>query len=165
MKSKLSNNYFFVLMVSILIIVVTLCIRGIYLKIQDKQINKSIFSDNKISQINLDDIDYALNEINDAILYVSYTGSKQINKMEKRLYKEIKKKNLIDKVIYLDVSNNKNEYIDKLKNRFPNVKFEIESAPLLIYTKNGEGVYAVSSELKLINYKVLDDIVNKYGIE
>ncbi len=164
-SKKLLNNYYTVLMVSIIVIIATLCFRNIYLKIQENQKNTSVFSNNKITQVNLDDIDYALSEVNEAILYVSYTGSTQINKMEKRLYKEIKKKDLVDKIIYLDVTDYKDNYVQILKNKFPDVKYEIESAPLFIYIKNNEAIYAISSELNLINYKVLNDMVSKYEIE
>ena len=37
--------------------------------------------------MNTSDFDYALNGVSEAILYVSYTGNKDIYNMEKRLYK------------------------------------------------------------------------------
>ncbi len=160
-----SNNYYIVLVVSIIVIVLTLSCRSIYLNVKSKKINNSVFMDKTIKEINDSDIDYALSETNEAILYVSYTNSNSIYKMEKRLYKEIKKKNLTDKIIYWNVNDVKDKYIDILQNKFPNVSYEIVNAPLIIYIKNGQAVEAVSSELKLINYKVLDNMISKYEIE
>ena len=164
-KKVKSSNYYIVLITSIIIIVVTLLLRSIYLDIVNKQISESVFSNKNIKQINDYDLDFAFDELNDVILYVSYTNSKEIYKMEKRLYKEIKKNNLTDKVVYMDVTDIKDNYIDLLKNKFPNVSYELVNAPILIYIKDGQAVEAVSSELKLINYKVLNNMISKYEIE
>ncbi len=164
-KKIKSNNYYIVLITSVIIIILTLLLRSLYLDIRNKQISESIFSNKNINQINDYDLNFALDELNEAILYVSYTNSKEIYKMEKKLYKEIKKNNLTDKIVYMDVTNFKDSYIDLLKNKFPNVSYEIVNAPILIYIKNGQAVEAVSSELKLINYKVLNDMISKYEIE
>ena len=56
-------------------------------------------------------------------------------------------------------------YIATLKKQFPNIKDEITNAPLLIYIEDGEAVEAMSSELKTIDYKVLNKMIEKYGIE
>ena len=61
--------------------------------------------------------------------------------------------------------NLKDSYATILKSKFPEIKDEITSAPLIIYIKDGKGVEAMSSELKMIDYKVLDKLVSKYGIE
>ena len=70
------------------IIILTLLLRSLYLDIRNKQISESIFSNKNINQINDYDLNFALDELNEAILYVSYTDSKEIYKMEKKLYKE-----------------------------------------------------------------------------
>ena len=142
-------------------------ISGIYLNYKNNKVNVSIFNDQKINQINSDDFDYALSETSsEMILYVSYTGSSEIRNIEDRLYKEIEKKNLTDKIIYWNVTNSKNsEYINTLRKRFPEIKDQINTAPLFIYIKDGKGVEAMSSELKKVYYKVFNKLVSKYNIE
>lgn len=166
-KNVSSRNYFIVMVVSVLIIVVVLYARTFYLNYKNNKVNVSVFNDQKINQINSDDFDFALSEISsEIILYVSYTGSSEIRNMESKLYKEIEKKNLTDKIIYWNVTNSKNsEYIETLRKRFPEIKDQINSAPLFIYIKDGKGVEAMSSELKNVDYKVFNKLVSKYNIE
>lgn len=166
-KNVSSRNYFIVMVVSVLIIVVVLYARTFYLNYKNNKVNVSVFNDQKINQINSDDFDFALSETSsEIILYVSYTGSSEIRNMESKLYKEIEKKNLTDKIIYWDVTNSKNsEYIETLRKRFPEIKDQINSAPLFIYIKDGKGVEAMSSELKNVDYKVFNKLVSKYNIE
>ena len=166
-KNVSSRNYFIVMVVSVLIIVVVLYARTFYLNYKNNKVNVSVFNDQKINQINSDDFDFALSEISsEIILYVIYTGSSEIRNMESKLYKEIEKKNLTDKIIYWDVTNSKNsEYIETLRKRFPEIKDQINSAPLFIYIKDGKGVEAMSSELKNVDYKVFNKLVSKYNIE
>ena len=162
-----SRNYFIVIVVSVLIMVVILYARNFYLNYKNSKIKESVFNNQKISQINTDDFSYALSEVgSEVILYVSYTGSSDINNIESRLYKEIENKNLTDKIIYWDVTNNKDDkYIETLRKRFPEIKDQINSAPLFIYIKDGKGIEAMSSELKMIDYKVFNKLVSKYDIE
>ena len=161
------KNYYIVIIVSILVIILTLYIRSFYLTYQSNKTNESIFYDKSINQINADDLDFAIAETNEAILYISYTGSKEIKTMEKKLFKEIEKKNLNDKVLYWDISNlmKKNKYLEVLKNKFSNVAVDINKAPLLIYLKDGEALEVVDSEEKLIDLNDLNDLLIKYGIE
>ena len=87
--------------------------------------------------------------------------------IEKRLYREMEKKDLISKVIYWNVTDFKgnDEYLKMLKEHFPEVKDEITTSPLLIYIKDGKAVEAISSELKTIDYIAFDKLVEKYEIE
>ena len=88
------KNYYIVLIVSILVVILTFYVRNYYLTYQSGKTNDSIFYDKSINQINTDDMDFALAESNEIILYISYTGDKSIKSMEKKLYREIEKKNL-----------------------------------------------------------------------
>lgn len=162
-----ARNYFVVLIVSILVIIISLYVRNFYLNYEANSVNVSVFNNDTISQMNLNDTDYVISETGEAILYVGYTNSVDVRDMEKKLYSDIVKKNLTEKVIYLNVTEYTKDasYATILKSKFPEIKDEITSAPLIIYIKDGKGVEAMSSELKMIDYKVLDKLVSKYGIE
>ena len=156
-----------ILVVSVLVIAVTLYVRTFYLNYQSNKINESVFADKSIKAINIEDFDYAIKESSNVILYVGTSGSKEIYNMEKRLYKEIIKKGLSDNIIYLNISNSEDptNYINELRNKFPNIKDEINSIPMLIYVNDGVAVEAMGSELKLIDYKVFNKLISKYEIE
>lgn len=162
-----SKNYYIVIIVTILVVLLMIFIRSFYLNYKSSKLSESIFSSQMVNQIHMDDFDFAVVEISDAILYVSYTGSNDIYSMEKRLFKEIENNNLTDKVIYLDVTDYKknNRYINILKEKFPEIEYEINSAPLFIYIKDGKAVEAMSSDYKMIDFKTLDKLIKKYNIE
>lgn len=162
-----TRNYFIVLVVSILVIIACLYLRTFYLTYRNNKLSTSVFSSQKIKQINTKDINFALTETGDVLLYVSYTGNNDIYNNEKKMYEILEKKELLDDIIYWNVSDygDSTDYIVTLKKQFSNIKDEITNAPLLIYIKNGEAVEAMSSELKTIDYKVLNKMIEKYGIE
>ena len=83
------------------------------------------------------------------------------------MYDILEKKELLDDIIYWNVSDygDSTDYISTLKKQFSDIKDEITNAPLLIYIKDGKAVEAMSSELKTIDYKVLNKMIEKYGIE
>lgn len=161
------KNYYIVIAVTILVVLLMIFVRSFYLSYKSSKLSNSIFSNKIVNQIHMDDFDFAIAEISDAILYVSYTGSNEIYSMEKRLFKEIENNNLTDKIIYLDVTkyNKNNKYIKTLRDKFPNIDNEINSAPLFIYIKDGQAVEAMSSEFRMVDYKTLDKLVDKYEIE
>lgn len=166
-KKIQTRDYFIVLIVSVLVIIVSLYLRTFYLTYRNNKLNVSVFSDQKIKQINTNDVDFALTETGDVLLYVSYTGNQEIYNNEKKMFSILEKDDLLDSIIYWDVSDygDTTDYLVTLKNQFPNIKDQITNAPLLIYIKDGEAVEAMSSELKIIDYKVLNKMIEKYGIE
>lgn len=166
-KNPPLRNYFIVIVVSILVIILTLYGRTFYLNYENYKINHSVFVENKINAISIDDLTYTVSEITEAVLFVSYTGSEDIYNMESKLYKEIEKSGLTEKVIYLNVSDYKgsSSYLTLLRNAFPNVKNEINSVPMFIYIKDGKAIEAMSSELKMVDYKLFNKLVKKYEIE
>ena len=161
------KNYFVVIVVSILVIVLTLYVRSFYLNYVASNSDSSIFASKSINQINIDDIDYAVNETTDSIMFVSYNGDSKITNMERRLYREIEKKNINDRIIYLNVTEylENDKYLEILRNKFPSLAVDINKAPLFIYIKDGESKEIIDSSKELVTYKTLDTLLLKYGIE
>ena len=165
-KKITSRNYYMVLIVSIIVIVLTLYVRSFIINYQNNVNNTSIFKKNNIKSITINDLDYIIPETDEAIIYVRYTGDRKVTAMESKLYKEIKKKKLEEKIIYLNITDNLegNEYTVLLKEKLKDVKEKINTPPMLIYIKDGKCIDAMSSELKQIDYKVFDKLVEEYNI-
>lgn len=165
-KRKPAKNYYTVLIVSVLVIVFTLVFRSIYLSYVES-LNVSLFEDKSINQINTEDFDFALTEVSEAILYVSYSDDKEITSIDRKIYKLLERKNLVDKVIYWDITDlyENGSYLSTLRNKFPEISDNISIAPLVIYIKNGEAVDVISSEFELIDTDKVKDMIDKYGIE
>ena len=162
-KEVPTKNYFIVLVVSILVVVFVLYVRSFYLNYQANNVDVSVFEGK--NQINIDDIEYAVNETTDGIIFVSYNGETQIKMMERKLYKEIEKKNLNDNVLYLNINDNIEENMNILRNKFGDFAVDIKKAPIFIYVKDGKCVEVVDSSVELINYKTLNTLLSKYEIE
>ena len=157
-----------VLIVSILVIAFALYVRVIYLNNKDNIRDKSIFEreNSVISSINIDDLEFVVSESNNIVLYISYNGNQDIKNMERKLYRDIVRNDYVDKVLYLNVSELKdnNKYISKLKEKMPNIKGDISDAPIMVYIKEGEAIEAVNSEFKMIDFSVLEKLFEKYEI-
>lgn len=165
-RRKPAKNYYIVFIVSVLVIVFTLVFRSIYLKYVES-LNVSLFQDKSINQINTEDFDYALTEVSEAILYVSYSDNKEITSIDRKIYKLLERKNLTDKVIYWDITDlyKNGDYLGTLRNKFPEISDNISIAPLVIYIKDGKALEVISSEFELIDTDKVKDMIDKYGIE
>ena len=159
------KNYVIVLIVSVLVIIITLYVRSFYLNYQSINTENSIFEGKSINQLNMDDINYAVSETNEVIMFVSYNGNRTISNMEMRLYKEIEKKNLNDIILYLNVSDKMDTYVSTLRKQFSTCSVDIKTAPMLIYIKDGKCVEVYDSSKELISYKTFNTLLSKYGIE
>jgi len=161
------KNYFIVLVVSILVVILTLYVRSFYINYTSLNVDSSIFVSKSINQINFEDIDYAVNETSDSVIFISYNGRKDIANMERKLYREIEKRNLNDRIIYLNVTEylENNKYVEMLRDKYPALSVDINKAPMFIFVKDGECVDVVDSSKELVNYKTLNELFKKYGIE
>ncbi len=161
-----TRNYYMVLVVSILIVIISLYIRTFYFSYKNNKVNDSVFYDKAINQINIQDLNFAMSETSEAILYVSYIGPSRIKNMEKKLLKEIEKNNISDKIIYLNITEYRenDEYIDILKKEFPMLGDNIKKCPMFIYIKDGQAVEVVDSSKKMIDVNTFKSLLLKYGI-
>ncbi len=158
------RNYIIVTIVTILVVLLVLYARMIYLNNKDNVIDKSIFEreNSVISSINYDDLDFVVSESNNMVIFISYNGDSEIKNMEKKLYRDIIRHEYTDKVLYLNITDHKDDYISLLKTKFPEIKGEISDAPMMIYISNGEAIEAVNSEFKMIDFSVLEKLFNKH---
>ena len=165
LKKIPTKNYFIVLVVSILVVVLTLYVRSFYLNYQANYANTSVFEGKSINQINIEDIDYAINETTDGIMFVSYNGDTMVRIMERKLYREIEKRNLNDIILYLNITENSKEKLNALRKKYPDFAVDINKAPLLMYIKDGRIVEVFDSSKEMVSSKTLDTLLSKYEIE
>ena len=152
------RNYFLVLTVSILVIILTLYVRTFYLSYKSYSEGNSYFNYRKVNEITKDDFDFILSEAADNILYVNY-GSKKTYSLERKLYRALEKNDLIDKVIYWNIKDyvKNDKYMEILQNRFTNIT--TYEAPLLIIINNGEAKRAIKVTDELVKDKNLKEII------
>ena len=160
MKTIPTKNYFIVLGVSILIIILTLYLRAFYLSYKSYNGDFSYFTFKKANQITKDDFDFILTESTNNILYIGYNSS-NLYSLEKKLYREFEKNDLLERVIYWNVDDylENNDYIQILKNKFPSV--DIYSAPSIIVIINGDAKESVKVDEEFIKDKGIKDIIER----
>ena len=155
-----TKNYLVVFVVSILVIIFTLYFRAFYLSYQVYKQSDSYFSYMKVNEVTKKDFDFILSETTSNILYIGY-GSNKLYSLEKKLYREIEKSNMLDRLIYWNVTEymEEGEYLQILKEKFNNVI--IYEAPSIIIIENGNatGSYMVNDDL--FRSKILRELLER----
>ena len=161
-----TKNYIILGLITLIVIILTIYINAWIKTYKENKISISPFKE-VIEEVNINEIGITFSEMNEVILYVGYTNDKTIYEMEEKLIKYIKNHNLVDKFIYVDATDYKEnkEYINILKTTFENVQDEIKEVPILIYVKNGKAEEVIHSENKKITTYNIAELVEKHNLE
>lgn len=101
----------------------------------------------------LDEVADVFSEVpNSYYVYISYTGSEEIYKMEEELSSLIKDYNLADVFYYFNINSFKDDedYIEKINEAFGLKDNKISNVPTIIYFKEGKAVNIIKNESKNI---------------
>jgi len=142
-----TKNYMIVIGMILLIISACFAIYNLYNIYQDNKITKSVFNKNEIKYEDLGNISKDLSA--DTFLIIGYTQDSKVHQKEKDIKQLLKKNDLLDHVLYLDMSEKKNEEnylddlnsvlkleeLDKIKN-LPAIVFYHEGAVKKVITEN-----------------------------
>ena len=163
MKQGLKRNYFLLALALVITLLITLYINSIireykYIKVDVSPLEGSI------SQINLNELDLALLELNDGIIYVGNVHNRENKRLERDILRKVKSENIENYIYYCDVSNELNEYADALLKKFPNIGSYMQTSPAFIYFKNGEAIEVIDSSRQKLSAKDLLYLVEKYQI-
>lgn len=165
MGKTAKKKYFLLIIILLSVIFLTIMVNNVIRNYNYIKNNNSPL-ETYISKVNIDELDIALSELNETILYISYNHNKDTLKLDKDLLKKIKLYNLENYVYYCDVTDkiNNNKYIGDFINAFPDINGKLKNVPALAYFKNGELIEVINSNDKLINSEDLMYLVNKYQI-
>ena len=160
------KNYIILVFIAFLTVVITLYINEWITLYNQNKIATSPLT-NRVNELNFSEIPMTLSETNEAIFYFSYVNDQDIYNKEKKILRMLEKNEKIDYMIYVNISEfmNNNEYIAKIKNLFPELSNEINSAPLLVYVKNGKAVTVMNSNGRNIDDSDLKQIIETYEID
>ncbi len=137
-----SKNYVILIIIVIITVILTFYISAWVKAYQDDKLKVSPLS-GVVEEVLPEEIKTTIAEQNEIMLYVSYTQNDKIYKAEKDILKYLKDHDIVDKMLYVNISEQQDEYEKILKDTFPNITFE--DAPLLIYVKNGEAVEVINN--------------------
>lgn len=160
------KNYLILLLISVITVILVLYINAWAKTYKQDKLSLSPFS-GVLDEIGPEEITQTMSETNEIILYVGYNNNQKLYDSEVILLDYIKKHDLADKVIYVNVSNSleDNKYVNILKEAFDNVQKEIKKAPMLIYVKNGKAIEVISSTGGIVRKKDISILNKTYELE
>lgn len=160
MKQKTLKNYIGLGVLFVLVIVLLFYLKSWSDTYKKEKYSKSYLTD-KVEEVKLSELEVSTKEMNDVLLLVTTTGSKKVYKQEEKIYNYMKKENVINKFIYLDITSEK-DYTSKLNNIYGNIL--IGEVPLLIYIKNGNAIKVINSDNGEIEVELIKQIINEYEL-
>lgn len=164
-NKKKRRHYIFISGIVILIVCAIISLVNVFVKADRDNIEISPLATNQILN---GDIKNAMKEINaDTFLVISYTNDQIVHKNEKEIEKYLKKINLLDNVMYLDLKDYVND-VDYLTNinKSLGLKGEntIEKLPAVIFYKDGSFVKMVDSRKNTLNVEVFKNYIQDSGL-
>lgn len=163
MKKVPKKNYIILGIMFIFVLALTLYLKKWSEVYKENKLSNSPLS-GKVEEVKLEELSTVVGEMNEVIVYIGHTNDKKVYNVEKRLLKYLKDKDILDKFIYVDVTNNK-DYKEVLKEVFPKIKDEIKTSPMLIYNKNDSITEVINNDNGAIYTYNLEEFYNKYQIE
>ena len=163
-KTIPTKNYLIV--VGMIVLIISACfaiynLHGIY---QENKITKSLFNKNSIKYEDLSDITKDMSA--DTFLIIGYTQDSKVYQNEKEIKQLLKKQDLLDHVLYLDMSEKKNEenYLDNLNST---LKLEgtnvIKGIPAVVFYHEGEVTKVVSQGVRKDDIAQIIDMYSLAG--
>lgn len=164
-KNIPSINYLILLGVIILIICACFASYNLYNIYKNSQINISPLATNEVLY---EDLKSTTSEINaDTFLLISYVEDEEVYANEKDIKKSLNKKNLLDNVIYLNITDYKDvpnflNDLNKTLNLEGNLK--VKKFPAIVFYKEGEPTTTIDSSDHLINSSDFEQIIDMYQL-
>ncbi len=161
-----SRNYLILIGVIILVISACFAFYNIYNIYKD---NKSKTSPLANKEVLYEDLKETTKELDaDTFLVISFTSDEQIHNNENEIKKYLKNNNLIDNVMYLNVSELMTEQnflrdLNATLNLTENL--EIKKFPALVYYQDVRPTFTIESTDHLLNKDVFIQVIDMYEID
>lgn len=127
MREVPKKNYYILLVLLIVTILVTLILSNLYIN-KDKPISDFYKYSNKIT---VDDFDQYMLENSDVIIYISDKYNLKNETIEKKLKNKIEKLNLKQNLIYIEKSEINKQFLNKFEKNYK-IDINLKKAPLII---------------------------------
>lgn len=160
-----TKNYLILFGIVLLVISACFASYNLYNIYQENKIKTSPLA---IKEILYEDLKNATKEIDaDTFLVISYVENKKVHKNELSIKKMLKKKDLLDNIMYLNVTDYMNEdnFIEEM-NALLKLKENnrIDNLPALVYYKEGVAVKTMDSTDHLLNVGDFEQLIDMYEL-
>lgn len=160
-----TKNYVILFGIAVLIICACFAFYNVYNEVKDNNISSSPLSTHQVLYEDLTDTTVEMNA--DTLLLVSYVQDEEVHNNEKEIRKMLNKKNLLDNVLYLDVTEYKDRdnFIEELNKTLKlEDKLKIDKIPAIIYYKDGIPTITIDSKNHLVNVGDFEHIIDMYQL-
>lgn len=160
-----TKNYVILLGIAVLIVCGCLAFYNVYNEVKDNNISTSPLSTHEVLYTDLKDTTEEMND--DTFMLISYVQDEDVHNNEKAIRKMLNKKNLLDNVLYLDVTNYKDQegFIDELNKTLKlEENLKITKIPAVIYYKEGVPTITLDSKDHLVNQGDFEHIIDMYQL-
>lgn len=159
------KNYIILFGVIVLIICACFALNNLYRIAKENSISNSPLS---TKEVLYDDLKATTVEMDaDTFLVVSYVGNEEVHKNEKAIKKVLSKKNLIDNIMYLDITGfqSDEEYLNDLNKTLKlDGKLRIKQYPAVVYYKEGVPTLTVDSREQMLSANDFEQIIDMYEL-
>lgn len=166
MKKIPNKNYVILVAIVLATVFLTFYVRGWYITSSEVSSSESVLAD-AVKSINKDEIGNYIIENQKFILYVS-SNDAEVKNFERRFKRVIKKYDIIDDVIYLNVNNAGEDFYDYLRGNFSlnaKVGSEINPSQSSIYVFLEGKVSAVLNDVHNLSMSKVESFLKKWGFK
>lgn len=164
-KSIPSKNYIVLIGIVLLVICACFAFYNLYNIYQENKISVSPLAEREVFY---EDLSSTTEELDaDTFLVISYVQNRDIYDNEKAIKKYLNKNNLLNNVLYLNVTDRMIEetFVDDLNNLLNLTdSLKIENFPAVVYYKDNEVTYTIDSSDHLLNQGDFEQIVDMYEL-
>lgn len=164
--SKRVENYIKLIIVVVIAVIVTLLVCNIYRNINNNKLNKS-YIDKYVNKGNYNDLSSIVMELGDReFIYLSYVGNENIYNYEKDLVKTLKKYDLLDLFVYVDVSSviTTDRTVSDLNDKLNVITESDIVLPAVIYYKDGKARDYIDSSDEIISASKTIQLMEKWEV-
>ena len=161
----MKNNYIKLGIILGITIILGILFLNLYRSYEENKSNTSYIG-KYVSSVKTKDLSNIMVELTgDNFLYLSYTGNKYIYELENKMYKIVKKNELEDHFIYVDCTDDLNEFkgVSNLKNYLMISNRELV-LPAIVYFKDNNPVDFVDSKDGLFDIGELSKLLDEYEL-
>lgn len=138
-------NYFKVILLYTLVVIIVLILRDSYIKNKNYELNIPVISKTITQELNKKELDNYIRENEVTVIYIGVANDDNCRKLEKNFNKIIKKKNLENTIKYLNITDiaNKKEYIKDFNQKYNS---NLKTYPAVVIFKNSNVVDIINGK-------------------
>jgi len=159
------KNYYILVVMLIGVVILTFAITSIVNAVKNNNVSSG-YINRYVSEIAYTELDtYLVEPASNTFIYVTYTGDKNIYKLEKDLKKLVNNYELANEFIYVNVTDEMldEDFVKELNDKL-NITEKISKLPVILYYKDGVLTDIVDSEENLFSVADFQKLLDNYEI-